>query len=323
MEKIKKNPLIVISGPTASGKTSLSLFLAREFKNKLNRQCCVINFDSLLFYKELNIGTAKPTLDELSEIEHRLVNIRSISNPLNSFEFVSLAKEEIAKAHKMDKIVFLVGGSAFYLRALFTDMYESKTSSPEIKKKLDELLEKEGIEPFLSILKEKDPLSYKSLHKNDHYRIYRAVEHFLSTGKTISEQRLKSEIKDPYFLNPTDIDLFHCYLNPPKDIHLKIIEDRVAKMLNDGLIDEVKNILAEGFSGEERPLKAIGYQEVLSFLKGNIKNLEELREKIFISTRQLAKSQRTFFKKITPKVTYDPTKGFDKILKDVESFLHQ
>jgi tRNA dimethylallyltransferase len=321
MTNFTKNPLIIISGPTASGKTALSLSLAREFKNKFNKEICIVNFDSLLFYKELNIGTAKPSINELSEIEHKLINIRSIKDPINSFEFVSLALEEIQKAHKLGKIVFLVGGSGFYLRALFTEMYESKTSSPEIKKNLNERLKNEGIEPFLSILKENDPASFNSLHKNDHYRIIRAVEHFLSTGTPISEQKQKSEQKNPYCLSSSEMSLFHCFLNPPKELHLKIIEERTIKMLNDGLIEEVKNILTQGFSGSERPLRAIGYQEVISFLNGDIKSFEELKEKIFISTRQLAKSQKTFFKKITPKNVYDPTKDFDKILKDLELFL--
>lgn len=323
MINFKKKPTIIISGPTASGKTSLSIYLAKEFKRKLNIQTCIVNFDSLLFYRELNIGTAKPSLDELAEIEHKLINIRSIRNPINSYEFVSIAREEISKAHQLNKIVILVGGSAFYLRALFTDMYESKTSSPEIKKNLEELLEKEGIEPFLNILKEKDPESFKILHKNDHYRIFRAVEHLLSTGSPISEQKQKSEKKNPYLLNSSEMSLYHCFLNPPKDQHLKIIEERTTKMLSDGLIDEVKGILGQGFSGEERPLRAIGYQEVISYLKGDIKTLEELREKIFISTRQLAKSQKTFFKKITPKNTYDPLKDSEKIFKDLELFLNQ
>jgi tRNA dimethylallyltransferase len=94
-------------------------------------------------------------------------------------------------------------------------------------------------------------------------------------------------------------------------------------MLKDGLIEEVKGILSQGFSGKERPLRAIGYQEVISFLNGDIKTLEDLSEKIFISTRQLAKSQKTFFKKITPKIAYDPTRDIDKIFKDLELFLQQ
>jgi tRNA dimethylallyltransferase len=323
MNDFKKNYLIVISGPTASGKTSLSLRVAREIQNKYKKNACIINFDSLLFYKELNIGTAKPTNVELSEIEHKLINIRSIKNPINSFEFVALASEEISKAHLLGKIPILVGGSAFYLRAMFTDMYNSKTSSPEIKKQLDELLAEEGINGLLNILKEKDPESFRTLHKNDHYRIYRAVEHFFLTNIPISEEKKKREEKNPYLLNPVGLNFFHCYLNPPKEIHLNIIKERTEKMLKDGLIEEVKGILSQGFGGEERPLRAIGYQEVISYLNGEIKTLEDLSEKIFISTRQLAKSQKTFFKKITPKIAYDPIRDIDKILKDLDLFLNQ
>ncbi len=310
--------LIIISGPTASGKTSLSLKLAEQIE-KTGKMVCIINFDSLLFYKELNIGTAKPSYAELNKFEHKLVNINSIAHPLNSFEYVSLAKEEINKAHGLGKVVILVGGSAFYLRALFTEMYDSKIATEEFKNKMEVLFKEKGIEGFLEILKNEDPESYKLLHKNDHYRVFRAVEYLRLTGHPISTVRNKTE--NPYLLKTNDFNFFHCYLNPPKDPHLKIIQDRTNKMLAEGLIEEVKGILESGFTGEERPLKAIGYQEVLAFLKGEIKTVDELSERIFISTRQLAKSQRTFFKKITPKNSYDPLNEFEKILIDIQIFL--
>ncbi|TDJ05778.1 MAG: tRNA (adenosine(37)-N6)-dimethylallyltransferase MiaA [Deltaproteobacteria bacterium] len=312
-----KLPLIIISGPTASGKTSCGLKLAGAFGKK----ACIVNFDSLLFYKELNIGTAKPTLKERALIQHRLIDIQSAKKPINASDFVSLARQEIDKGHREGKIIFLIGGSAFYLRALIKGMYETETTPKNIKKELEELYKEQGIGPIVEILREKDPESLSQLHLNDHYRLIRAAEFFLTTGEKISIEKKKMDEKNPYDLTSDEWNIFHIYLNPPKDIHQKIIEKRTREMIELGLIDEVSELLKNGFTGEEKPLNSIGYKEAQNFLKGELKDMESLIERIIISTRQLAKSQRTFFKKITPKNTYDPLKDEEKIEKDVADFL--
>jgi len=317
-----KLPLIIISGPTASGKTSLSLKLAKLAQGNAS----IVNFDSLLFYKELNIGTAKPSAKERGQIEHRLVDIQSAKDPINASDFVKLAEQEIDKGHQQGKVMFLVGGSAFYLRALIKGMYEAETTPDEVKKNLEELYQKNGIEPIVEILKENDPVSLSRLHINDHYRLIRAAEFFLTTGEKISSEKDKMDQKNPYDLSHPireDWDVFHIYLNPPKDDHLKIIEKRTEEMIEAGLIEEVSSLLKMGFTGEERPLKSIGYKEAISHLSGELPDKDSLIERIVISTRQLAKSQRTFFKKITPKNSYNPLMEEDQILKDVTEFLHK
>jgi len=203
-------------------------------------------------------------------------------------------------------------------------MYESDTTPQDVKSDLESLYKSNGIGPIVEILKEKDPESLSQLHINDHYRLIRAAEFFLTTGEKISEEKKKMDEKNPYDLSKPlreDWNIFHIYLNPPKEVHLEIIEKRTREMIDQGLIDEVTELLKSGFTGEEKPLNSIGYKEVKSFLKGELPDMESLIERIIISTRQLAKSQRTFFKKITPKNTYDPLIDEDKIYEDVADFL--
>jgi tRNA dimethylallyltransferase len=309
--------VIVVSGPTASGKTDLTVELAQKFGGE------VVNFDSLLLYQEINIGTAKPTFDERKEIPHHMIDVRSISHPMNAADYAREAFPLIEKLLKEKKLVYLVGGSGFYLQALLKGMYESTTTPKEITLRSDELYAKDGIDPFLKVLKEHDPKSLERYHFNDHYRVRRAVEHWWTTGFPLSEAREdKDQFNDKLEL-PTihGWDLLHIHLDMPKEEHLQIIELRTDRMLKNGLIGEVKDLLARGFTGQEKPLLSIGYKESLDFISGVYKNLDECRERIIISTRQLAKSQRTWFKKDTFKETYHPLGQRSEISARVEKFL--
>ena len=315
----KENIVIVISGPTASGKTSTSLRLA-----KLLGEAAVVNFDSLLFYNELNIWTAKPNAKELAEVEHHLVDICSAKNHHNASDYIELAEQKIIELHKDNKAAILVGGSGFYLRALLKGMYESKKSDEALRLELDKELKENGITPFIDFLKEHDPESLEQLHENDHYRLVRAVEHFKTTGTKISEEKKKLDEARPYDFSVNkhpNWNIFHLYLDLPKDQHLKIIEARATQMIDEGLVEEVKNLLASGFSGDEKPLGSIGYKETIDYINGLFKSKEDYLERIVISTRQLAKSQRTFFKKVTPKETHHPLNDVEEIDKKVLEFI--
>ena len=317
------NKLIIISGPTASGKTKTSIEIAKLIQNELKKEVEIVNFDSLLFYKEISIGTAKPTIQERDGIEHHMIDIESISGPMNAAQFIKKSETIITELMEQNKIVILVGGSAFYLRALLKGMYESPTPSPEIKKRLDELYKKEGIKPFIDFLKINDPESLLNLHENDHYRLMRAVEHFESSGTKISEQKKDLDKLNPYdfsvIIHPWEI--LNIYLDVPKDEHFSIITKRTEEMFTQGLLEEIENLTKQGFSLNERPLASIGYKEAIEFKNGLFENLQQCIERISISTRQLAKSQRTFFNKITPKESFNPIHDQVKIKECVTSFL--
>lgn len=317
------NKLIIVSGPTASGKTKTSINIAKKIQDEQGLKAAIVNFDSLLFYKEISIGTAKPTKEEQSGIEHHMVDIESIKSPMNAAQFIKIGEKIITDLFKENKIVILVGGSAFYLRALLKGMYESPTPPVEIKEKLNSWYKKDGITPFIEYLKVHDPESLVNLHQNDHYRLMRAVEHFESTGTKISEQKKELDNLDPYDFNTIihPWDVLHIYLDLPKDEHFDIITKRTETMFADGLMEEIESLEKAGFTLDEKPLASIGYKEAIEFKKGLFANAKQCIERIAISTRQLAKSQRTFFNKITPKESFNPLHDQGKIMDRVATFI--
>ncbi|PIK16487.1 tRNA (adenosine(37)-N6)-dimethylallyltransferase MiaA [Halobacteriovorax sp. JY17] len=315
--------IIIISGPTASGKTSTSMNIYDQLI-RVGLRPAIVNFDSLLFYKELSIGTAKPTQEELQNYEHHLVDIKSAKEPLNASEFLELADKTLDNLIDDGKIPIFVGGSAFYVRAFIKGMYDSTPISEELRLSIEKEYNQKGISFIREFLKENDPISFEALHENDHYRNIRAYEHFRATGSPISLEKEKAEKNNPYDFSVNRLkgfEIIHIYLDLPKDEHWSIIKDRTSKMIESGLIEEVRNLLNNGFTGKEKPLTSIGYKETIQFINGEFSTQNEYIERIAISTRQLAKSQRTFFNKVTPKDIFHPLKDKNNIVNLVISKL--
>lgn len=320
---IKRSPVLIISGPTATGKTSLAIEVAKKFESE-QHTFVVINFDSLLFYQELEIGTAKPTPEERQDVPHLGLDIVSISEEFNASSFTTVAGDYIRELHDQNKIPILVGGSAFYLRALIKGMFESEAVSVSIRAQVQSLFDTGGIELVREKLSEVDPESAQKLHVNDHYRNMRALEHFLSTGHKLSTQDARLKENDPYDFSKSihpEWDIFHIYLDIPKDEHWDVIQGRTEKMIEAGLEQEVRSLLERGFSPDLKALNSIGYKETLDYIAGRLPGRPAWSERISLSTRQLAKSQRTFFKKVTPKNVYNPLLQKELILADVQAFL--
>lgn len=305
--------VIVISGPTATGKTSTSIQIAKHINAE------VVNFDSLVFYRELNIGTAKPTQKEMDGVSHHLVGTQSINNPMNAADFQKIAITTINEIHSRSRPVVLVGGSGFYLQTLLNGMYKGGSTPKEITIKSDKLYELEGITPFIKILESNDIKSLERYHINDHYRLRRAVEFFWSTGKKFSTERDQMRdytLESPVILNNWNIK--HIHLDIEKTEHFKIIQSRSRLMIKEGLVKEVQDLLNLDFKRDLKPLKSIGYKETIDYIDGKFDSVEDYIERIDISTRQLAKSQRTWFKKLNLN-TFNPLTDFDIILKNITS----
>ena len=309
--------VIIVSGPTACGKTKIAIDLAEKFNAE------VVNFDSLLLYQEISIGTAKPTPHEMRGIPHHMIGVTSIAHPMNASEYAKYALPIVSDILERNKNVILTGGSGFYLQALLKGMYDSPTTPAHILKRSEDLYEQEGINPFLEILKISDWTGFKMYHENDHYRVRRAVEHFWTHGTPLSEARSQKDEENENLIkgNIHGWDLLHIYLNIPRAEHFEIIQRRTQLMLQDGLLDEVRSLLNSKFTGLEKPLQSIGYKESLEYIRGDITSVEDLMERINISTRQLAKSQRTWFNRDKEKFEFHPLSQRNEIFEKVSEFL--
>ena len=227
-----KKPIITISGATGTGKTSSSIQLALNIKKQYQIECEIINFDSIQFFKELDIASAKPTAEDLKLITHHLIGIKTIKEEMNASEFCKQAKSIISKLHKNDKVPILVGGSGFYLRAFVKGMFESTTVSEKTRSLIEKILKEEGSQGIRLRLREIDFESFSKLHHNDNYRNCRALEHWIETGTKFSEK--SKMIQDPYDFSHQEIqeyNFLHFYALLSKNDHFPVLMDRTKSFL--------------------------------------------------------------------------------------------
>ncbi len=270
---------------TAAGKSAFALELAEG-----NPLIEIVNADSLQIYREMNIGTAKPDGREMKSVPHHLIDIRDPSEPFTAGDFMRAALQAIAEIEARGKRALIVGGSGFYLKALLHGIWEAPAASPEIRERLQA---KPSNELFQD-LQARDPESAERIGMGDRYRLIRALEIIELTGKTPSQLRQDEETTpDPRF------ELW-CLDRADEELQ-KRIERRTAKMLENGLIAEYES-LREKF-GKCRPLSAVGYVQVGDYLAGKKPEgrkprpgIPGLQDEIVLATRQLVKSQRTWFR---------------------------
>ena len=277
MEKI-----IAIVGPTGVGKSELAIFLGEKLSGE------IINFDSLQFYKELNIGTAKPG-EERKRIPHHLYDLLELNEEFNAAKFVEIADNLIKEIWERGKIPILVGGTGLYLRA-----FEYGLFPIEVPKEIRENLRKRVDQDLSSLyeeLKRLDPEYAQKISPKDKVRITRALEVIYTTGKPISYFHKEN----PFFVKKR-YNIIKIGLNLPRKELYKKINLRVIKMIEKGWIEEVKNLLEKGYSIELKPFKAIGYKYIIYYLQGRL-SLEKAIELIQRDTRRYAKRQLTWFKK--------------------------
>lgn len=279
-----KNKLIVVSGPTASGKTSLAIKLAQ----KLNGE--IVSADSMQLYKLMDIGTAKPTAEELKEAKHYMIDEIMPNEEMSIATFKKLAFEYIEKIIASGKVPIVCGGTGFYTNAL---IYNTDFSKMEVdndyRKELYALAEKKGNEYVHNMLREIDEVSAINIHANNIKRVIRALEYFKETGQKISEHNKIEKDKEKYF-NTTQI-----VLNMDRDILYNRINYRVDLMVEDGLFLEVESLLNKGYTKDLTSMQGIGYKEIIEYYEGN-STKEEAIENIKMNSRRYAKKQVTWFK---------------------------
>ena len=278
------NKTLTVIGPTASGKTHLSVILAKE----LNAE--IIGLDSRQIYKELIIGTAQPTILEQDGIPHHLINILSPLKTVSAGSYSSLIRKTVLEIQSRSKIPLICGGAGLYYRALANGIFAGSTTDSKIRKRLENDYDNIGPEQMLSKLKKYDPDYANGIHPNNKKRIVRALEILESTGRTPS-LNFKSQKQS----SVPKLNLYTIYLKWDRSTLKERIATRTRAMLKNGWIEEVREIIKKYPSESLHPLDSIGYREIISYLKGDL-TLENLEKTITIKTRQFAKRQIQWFK---------------------------
>lgn len=313
--------IIVLCGPTAVGKTDLSLLIAETFS------CEIVGVDSMQVYRHMDIGTAKPTQAERARINHYLIDIVDPDDNYTLGRFVKDAQEAIRKINSHNNIPLLVGGTGLYLKGLLqglfaeddlaaeADNYEGKSRTESVRDDLRKRLLETGNETLHRELAEVDPDSAERIHPNDTQRLLRGLEIFYTTGIPWS-RHLTDQRK-----NTTQYQTLKIGLTRPRQELYERIDKRVCLMAEQGLLDEVKMLLAMGYAKELKAMQSIGYRHMINFLD-NKWTWEQTLELLARDTRHYAKRQFTWFNNDKEISWYD-VRQQDTILKEIKRFLLQ
>lgn len=275
--------VIVIVGATGSGKTLLSLKLAA----KLNTE--IISADSRQIYKILDIGTAKPLNEQLNQIKHHFIDSFNLGEPFNVSKYELESLKIIDKLHQKNKIPIVVGGSGLYIKALVDGLFNEVDTDEEFRKKLLDEREKFGNDYLYEKLIAVDKVSSNTMLPQNWKRVIRALEVFHLTGEPI--WKFHAEHK-----REVSIDFLQYGLQWERELLYQNIDNRVDKMVSDGLVNEVKSVLEKGYSSELNSLNTVGYKEIIAYFKGEF-DLDRAIELIKRNTRRYAKRQMTWFRK--------------------------
>jgi|TARA_B100000315_G_C14595141_1_gene598475 tRNA dimethylallyltransferase len=279
------NKTFVVVGPTASGKSSLAVKLAKELNGE------VIGLDSRQIYRFMEIGTAQPTPEEMNGIQHHLFGEINPDQAISSGEYAKMVGDREKGTLIRERVPIVCGGSGLYFRALTTGFFDGSGTDENIRKKLKEQLEIKGSIKLLEKLKKIDPEYAEIVHSNNHKRLLRALEIYEMTGLPPSEhfrrQKLNSQKQNQYFT---------IYLKGSLDSIAKRIENRTASMLKNGWVEEVKSLLEKVYRTDCHPMDSIGYREIIQHLNGGL-DYDDMVDLINLRTRKYAKKQMKWFDK--------------------------
>ncbi len=302
-----KEKVIVICGPTASGKTALSIEVAKKINGE------IVSCDSMLIYKDMNIGTAKPDEEEMQGIEHYLIDIISPEERFSVSDYKKHAKVAIKEILSKGKVPIIVGGTGLYLDSLIYEIeYQEITFDESYRKELEILVQEKGLEYVYEMAKKIDEEAMKKISVNDEKRILRVLEIYKATGKNKTQQEKESRKKEIEY----DYKVF-C-LNWNREILYDRINRRVDIMLEKGLVSEVEQIL-EKYIKFPTAMQGLGYKEVVEYLK-NETTKEEMIEKIKMESRRYAKRQLTWFRKNKQAIWLD---GSDDIVVNMNRIIEK
>lgn len=306
--------LIILTGPTAAGKTKLSIALAKSVNGE------IISADSMQVYKHMDIGSAKIRPEEMQGIKHYLVDILEPSEEFNIVLFQKYAKQAAAEIYEKGKIPIIVGGTGFYIQSVLYDIdFQDSDEDAALRAELEKTAQEKGREFLHNILKECDPQAAREIHANNVKRVIRAIEFYRQTGRKISEhnetERAKQSAYDSYYFVLTD----------KREKLYENIEKRVDIMIQEGLVGEVKRLMDMGCKRDSTAMQGLGYKEIISYLMGEI-TLDEAIRIIKRDTRHFAKRQLTWFRRERDVIWIEKDKfAYDdeKMLNYIEAVLRK
>jgi len=274
--------LVIVQGPTASGKSELAVRLAEQFAGE------IINADSMQVYRSMNIGTAKPSADQRRRVPHHLLDIVDPDQTFSAADFCREAEMIISDIARRGKNIIVCGGTGLYIRALTKGLMDSPAGDADLRSELQDLAIREGSGVLYRRLAEVDPVSAKRIHPNDQFRIIRALEVYQLTGRPISELRGEHQFGTLRY------DYCKIGLSMDRESLYRNVDNRVDLMLGQGFLEEVKGLLAAGYSSNLKPMRSLGYRQLCNYLEGDIL-FEDVIQLIKRDTRRYAKRQLTWF----------------------------
>lgn len=313
MDGLCKQKVVALGGPTASGKTALGILLANTFNGE------ILSADSMQIYKDLNVGTAKPTPQEQAQAPHHLIDFLDPSQPFSVADYVELAQKTIREIAGRGAQPFVVGGTGLYLSSLLEGIqFSHKMADPALRKKLEEEMERLGPEAMYDRLKALDPQAAAGIHPNNKVRVIRTLEICLSGGETASRQKAQARPAQP----PYD-SLCLCLGFSDRQILYRRIEDRVDRMVEEGILEEANQVYLHR-QEYKTAAQAIGYKEFFPYFEGTA-SLEEAVNQLKQATRNYAKRQLTWLRRI-PRAVWleaDDPQCSNKALEITARFLEQ
>ena len=283
--KILKKPLIILTGPTAVGKTKLSIELAKAVNGE------IISADSMQVYKHMDIGSAKIKKEEMCGVSHHLIDVLEPDEEFHVVRFQEMAKQAMEEIYAKGKVPILAGGTGFYIQAVVKDIdFSKETEKSPVREELEKLAEEKGCAYLHERLQQVDPKSAEKIHANNVKRVIRALEYFELTGKPISLHNEEEAAKE----SPYNVAYF--VLNDVRERLYERIDARVDAMLQEGLVEEVSGLAKKGYTKDMVSMQGLGYKEILSYLDGSY----TLDEAVYIlrrDTLHFAKRQLTWFKR--------------------------
>ena len=306
-----KKPLIVLTGPTAVGKTSLSIALARAVEGE------IISADSMQVYKHMDIGSAKIKKEEMEGIPHYLIDVLEPDEEFHVVRFQEMAQEAMKEIYSKGKIPILTGGTGFYIQAVVKDIdFSQDTEKSSVRERLENLAQEKGGEYLHELLAQRDPESAEKIHPNNIKRVIRALEYYELTGEKISlHNEREGEKVSPY-------NTAYFVLNDHRERLYERIDRRVDQMLDEGLVEEVRRLAQMGYTRDMVSMQGLGYKEILAYLEGEY-SLEEAVYVLKRDTRHFAKRQLTWFRREKdviwvnkPDFDYDDKKILEYILEN-------